>query len=230
MIVSPKHQSLSPQPHNPLGGRASSRAATGGLYFALCGQGENKPGIVVRLARTLALQTARCVAAVCLLLAVAGCDGPPCKGGACDIGETRAVVITNYVDKLTIEALNQLIGEATEALLLDEPENPMPPMPTAEEATGTGRDARAAATRRAMRANGQALGQLIQQRQDMETRLRNDNPDVKTLWQTHQTARENYNQRVLDELETSLVPQKIAQLTRLQQELHAQLRKLEELK
>ena len=168
----------------------------------------------------------RRAAAICLLLAAAavlpGCDR---KGGACDPGgNTREVVITNYVTRLTPEALNQLIAEAVNATLLGEPVDVMPPLPDAEVAATN----RAAAVRLQMSETTRELNRYRQLRNEYERQLRNDEPEFKVLWDTIQSTQKDYDTLLADHLSGTLVPGRIAQLTQRLQALFKQLEIIEE--
>jgi hypothetical protein len=173
----------------------------------------------------------RLAAVLSLLAAGCGDNGRAAKPGACAecaqrAAQTVAAQNAQNADPLSYDALALLMDQANEALFADEPAAALiPPVQFAETAETNQTDA----IRIQMRDNAKELFRYMRIRNDYEARLRADDPEIRGLWQTLQTAQAEYNKRFAEKISGTVVPGRITQYTHRQKALSEQLRKLEEI-
>ena len=179
--------------------------------------------------RFVAWVAARAVAAALpLLLTGCGGDGNPVECAECAkrAALTVSVAAAQNAEPLTYDALALLLDQANEALFMDEPAATLIPSVRVAEAAETNS---VDAVRLQLRDNAKELFHYMRLKSTYETRLRNDDPEIRALWQTLQTTQAEYNKRFSEKISGTVVPGRIIQYTHRQKALSEQLRKLEEI-
>lgn len=143
---------------------------------------------------------------------------PPAPG---DGAETRPVVITNYV---AVKAdIDKIMGDAAEAMIEGFDANGLAKPAPAPAATGD-----AAELRGRMLETAKELSTYMGLKQEYENQLHAEDGEVKDLYGRYTTAKKQYDDLLAERLVHTTVLGKIHLLTKRQQYLSAQLRKLEE--
>ncbi len=138
----------------------------------------------------------------------------------------RVVVITNVVTTVRYADVQQIMAEALESMNLDEKQNFMPPMPSEADASTN----KAAKIRLMLHDNAIERNMLVTRKQEYEEQIREQDPEVRDIYNTFQDARKKYDELMADRLYPTMVLGKIALLTQRQRDLSRMLRNYEEKK